>query len=278
MPVRPPNHNPPFNVVRVSHVELGVRDLAKSRGFYVDCLGYLVTDEQRDALYLRAVEERNHHSIVLSPNRRALRAGDRLQARQRRGPRPRRLLFRAQGLADVVSRRALSGPHAAHGRSAGHAARLLCAHGPGRLHDPQLRGISRRAHPAHRSRQLLHARCAGVLRFLHRHRIQADRIHRDRRSRCEAVGGVDAPQRQRARPRLHQRHRPAPPPHRRVDGGRARHSAHLRRDGLLRLSRQYGARAGPPRHFQCVLSLYARSRRPPRRTVHLRLSHRRSRT
>jgi 3,4-dihydroxyphenylacetate 2,3-dioxygenase len=66
MPVRPPNHSPPFNVVRVSHVELGVRDLAKSRGFYVDCLGYLITDEQQDALYLRAVEERNHHSIVLS--------------------------------------------------------------------------------------------------------------------------------------------------------------------------------------------------------------------
>ncbi len=65
MPVRPPNLSPPFNVVRVSHVELGVRDLKKSRGFYVDCLGYLITDEQQDALYLRAVEERNHHSIVL---------------------------------------------------------------------------------------------------------------------------------------------------------------------------------------------------------------------
>jgi catechol 2,3-dioxygenase len=66
MPIRPPNLNPPFNVVRVSHVEFGVRDLAKSRGFYVDCLGYLVSDEQKDALYLRAVEERNHHSIVLT--------------------------------------------------------------------------------------------------------------------------------------------------------------------------------------------------------------------
>jgi len=65
MPVRPPNLNPPFNVVRASHVEFGVRDLAKSRAFYVDCLGYLVTDAQRDALYLRGVEERNHHSIVL---------------------------------------------------------------------------------------------------------------------------------------------------------------------------------------------------------------------
>jgi catechol 2,3-dioxygenase len=57
--------DPPFNVVRASHVEFGVRDLSRSRAFYVDCLGYLVSDESRDALYLRAVEERNHHSIVL---------------------------------------------------------------------------------------------------------------------------------------------------------------------------------------------------------------------
>lgn len=66
MPIRQSNLNPPFNVVRASHVEFGVQDLAKSRAFYVDCLGYLVTDENKNALYLRAVEERNHHSIVLS--------------------------------------------------------------------------------------------------------------------------------------------------------------------------------------------------------------------
>jgi catechol 2,3-dioxygenase len=46
-----------------------VRDLARARAFYVDCLGLLATDESADALYLRGVEERNHHSIVL---RRAL--------------------------------------------------------------------------------------------------------------------------------------------------------------------------------------------------------------
>jgi catechol 2,3-dioxygenase len=66
MPVRAPNLTPPFNVVRASHVEFGVRDIAKSRAFYVDCLGYLITDAHKDALYLRGVEERNHHSIVLS--------------------------------------------------------------------------------------------------------------------------------------------------------------------------------------------------------------------
>ena len=65
MPLRDPVFNPPFNIVRASHAELGVSDLAKSRAFYVDCLGYIVSDEDSDALYLRGVEERNHHSVVL---------------------------------------------------------------------------------------------------------------------------------------------------------------------------------------------------------------------
>src|ERR1700719_3636146 len=65
MPVHKPVFDPPYNVVRSSHVELGVRDLVRSRAFYVDCLGLLVSDETADALYLRGVEERNHHSVVL---------------------------------------------------------------------------------------------------------------------------------------------------------------------------------------------------------------------
>lgn len=65
MPVRSPLLAPPFNVVRASHVELGVRDLDRARTFYVDCLGLIETAGEPDALYLRGVEERNHHSIVL---------------------------------------------------------------------------------------------------------------------------------------------------------------------------------------------------------------------
>jgi catechol 2,3-dioxygenase len=65
MPIRPPERAPPFNIVRASHVELRVRDLAKSRAFYVDCLGLLATEESGGALHLRGVEERNHHSVVL---------------------------------------------------------------------------------------------------------------------------------------------------------------------------------------------------------------------
>jgi catechol 2,3-dioxygenase len=71
MPIRDPVFDPPFNIVRASHVELGVRDLSRSRAFYVDCLGLLVSDETKDALYLRGVEERNHHSLVLRRSREA---------------------------------------------------------------------------------------------------------------------------------------------------------------------------------------------------------------
>lgn len=65
MPIPKPIFNPPFNVVRVSHVEFGVSDLERSREFYVDCLGYAVTATYKDAIHLRAIEERNHHSIIL---------------------------------------------------------------------------------------------------------------------------------------------------------------------------------------------------------------------
>lgn len=65
MPVPAPNLYPPFNILRLSHVEYRVTDLARSRAFYVDTLGLQVTHEDADALYLRAMEERGHHCIVL---------------------------------------------------------------------------------------------------------------------------------------------------------------------------------------------------------------------
>ena len=55
----------PFNVTRASHVVLTVRDLAKSRAFYVDALGFVVSDEDAGTLYLRGLEEACHHSLVL---------------------------------------------------------------------------------------------------------------------------------------------------------------------------------------------------------------------
>jgi catechol 2,3-dioxygenase len=67
MPV--PRHvfDPPFNVVRSSHVSLGVTDLARSRAFYEGTLGLHVEEATADAVYLRGMEERQHHSLVLVP-------------------------------------------------------------------------------------------------------------------------------------------------------------------------------------------------------------------
>jgi len=65
MPIREPNPHPPFNVVRVAYVDFLSTDLARSKAFWVDTLGYILTEETRDALYLRGLEERGHHSVIL---------------------------------------------------------------------------------------------------------------------------------------------------------------------------------------------------------------------
>ena len=56
---------PPFEITRASHATFTVRDLARSREFYTEVIGLVVSDEDRDTLYLRGVEERVHHSLVL---------------------------------------------------------------------------------------------------------------------------------------------------------------------------------------------------------------------
>lgn len=66
MPVPAPNLYPPFNIVRLSHVNYAVTDLAASRAFYVDTLGLQVTYEDDSRICLRALEERGHHCIVLT--------------------------------------------------------------------------------------------------------------------------------------------------------------------------------------------------------------------
>lgn len=65
-----PNFRPDFNITRASHAVLHVRDLAKSRAFYVDTLGFVVSGEDAGTLHLRGLEEACFHSLVLrqSPN------------------------------------------------------------------------------------------------------------------------------------------------------------------------------------------------------------------
>ncbi|MCA0317828.1 MAG: 3,4-dihydroxyphenylacetate 2,3-dioxygenase [Proteobacteria bacterium] len=65
MPVPTHIFDPPFNIVRASHVVLDATDLAASRAFYEEIVGLRVTDADETAVYLRGVEERQHHSLVL---------------------------------------------------------------------------------------------------------------------------------------------------------------------------------------------------------------------
>jgi catechol 2,3-dioxygenase len=65
MPIPAPNLYPDFNIIRLSHIELFVRDMAWSRAYYVDTLGLQVTYEDAGAIYLRAMEERGHHCVIL---------------------------------------------------------------------------------------------------------------------------------------------------------------------------------------------------------------------
>jgi len=65
MPVPAPNLHPDFNTIRLSHVCLNVKNLNDSKAFYTDIVGLQVTDESDRHVYLRAMEERGHHCIIL---------------------------------------------------------------------------------------------------------------------------------------------------------------------------------------------------------------------
>ena len=55
-----------FNVVKAGHIELLVTDLKEAKKFYVDTLGFIVTEADRGHLYLRGLEDRHHHSLILT--------------------------------------------------------------------------------------------------------------------------------------------------------------------------------------------------------------------
>ncbi len=57
---------PDFNIVKAGHVEFLVTDLSRARRFYVDALGFIVTSEDGGHIYLRGMEDRHHHSLVLT--------------------------------------------------------------------------------------------------------------------------------------------------------------------------------------------------------------------
>jgi len=56
---------PPPDILRCAYMEIVVTDLAESRRFYADVLKLVVTAEDDNTVYLRALEEFMHHNIVL---------------------------------------------------------------------------------------------------------------------------------------------------------------------------------------------------------------------
>ena len=65
MPVPTHIFDPPFNIIRSSHVVLDVTDLDASCAFYETTVGLHVEDADDKAVYLRGSEEHQHHSLVL---------------------------------------------------------------------------------------------------------------------------------------------------------------------------------------------------------------------
>src|SRR6202046_1950086 len=56
---------PPPDIVRSAYATLVVTDLAEARRFWVDLLGFVVTDADAGALYLRGYDELTHHNLIL---------------------------------------------------------------------------------------------------------------------------------------------------------------------------------------------------------------------
>jgi catechol 2,3-dioxygenase len=60
---------PAFDIVRAAHVEFTVKDLERSRRFYVNALGFTETFSDANKIYLRGLEDRFSHSLILSKSR-----------------------------------------------------------------------------------------------------------------------------------------------------------------------------------------------------------------
>ena len=116
----------PFNTTRASHAILAVKDLGASRAFYVDALGFAVSDEDANTLYLRGIEEACHHSLVLKRTTdapAAERVGLRVYTED--DLEKAKAHFERAGLPAAWVERAASGTDAACARCGRHAAGIL---------------------------------------------------------------------------------------------------------------------------------------------------------
>lgn len=57
---------PGFDIVKAGHIEFLVTNLDEAKRFYVDTLGFVVTESDRSHIYLRGLEDRQHHCLTLT--------------------------------------------------------------------------------------------------------------------------------------------------------------------------------------------------------------------
>ena len=55
-----------FDVVKAGHIEFLVTDLERAKRFYADTLGFTVTGSDESHVYLRGLEDRQHHCLTLT--------------------------------------------------------------------------------------------------------------------------------------------------------------------------------------------------------------------
>jgi catechol 2,3-dioxygenase len=53
------------NIIGLGHVEMLVSDLSRAQELYVDIFGFVLTERTEDAIYLRCIEDRCHHTLKL---------------------------------------------------------------------------------------------------------------------------------------------------------------------------------------------------------------------
>ena len=248
MPIRKPVFDPPFNVVRASHVELAVRDLARVPRLLC-------------GLPRLSGQRRGARSALPAGGRGAQPPFDRA-ARGARSPQRQTLGFKVASEEDLdraaawFRRRNLptAFPEVPY---QGRTLRTADVTGmPLEFYfrmDQGERMLQRyAAYQGARIQRIDHINCftpdvqASYDFYTELGFRLTEYTETDDTRDPQALGGVAAPQGQRPRPRLHQRPRAAAAPYRRLDGGPARHPAPLRRDGDLGLSANM--ERGPGRH------------------------------
>lgn len=55
-----------YNVIRTHHAEYFVTNLEKATAFYVDAVGFTLTERNEHHVYLRGLEDRTHHNLILT--------------------------------------------------------------------------------------------------------------------------------------------------------------------------------------------------------------------